>query len=87
MLMAARTVIENGFFTVQSAFTTNFSGVTYNVSHARRHLLQMPLACITIDGLRECYLVEHVPGTNYAAFQELLQNVIKKSSAPNPTKS
>lgn len=49
MLLAANSVLSNGYVTLKSAFTQSFPSVDYNVTYARRRLLQMPLACIRIE--------------------------------------
>ena len=82
MLRVAKMVEENGFVSLKEAFTSCFPEVTYNPAHARRRLLQMPLACLRIDydnGTSECYLVEHLTGCNYASLQALMKNAMQRN--------
>jgi len=53
MCLAAKKVLDNGFVCLRSAYTESFPDVSYNVCHARRRFLQMPLACIHVNGVRE----------------------------------
>lgn len=84
MLLAANGVLKNGYITLKGAFTNSFPDVDYNVTYARRRLLQMPLACIRIDfenGVSECYLVEHCPDANYPSLQALIKNIMQKNKS------
>ena len=84
MLQVARTILNEGFMLLKEAYTMHFHDVKYKSDHARRRLLQMPLACIRIDfkpGISECYILEHRTQTNYDSIASLLKNVIHKGTS------
>ena len=62
MLHVANIVLHDGYVTLKSAFTASFPFIEYNVTYARRRLLQMPLACIRI---------EHYAGLSVFSYQVL----------------
>ena len=83
MLHVATTILNEGFLSLKQAYTQHFPSVKYKSDHARRRLLQMPLACVRIDfrpGVSECYILEHRPQTNYESIVSLLKNVVHKDS-------
>ena len=83
MLQIATTIMNEGFLSLKEAYTKHFPSVKYKSDHARRRLLQMPLACVRIDfraGVSECYILEHRPQTNYESIISLLKNVVHKDS-------
>lgn len=83
MLLAANSVLSNGYVTLKSAFTQSFPSVDYNVTYARRRLLQMPLACIRIEfdsGVSECFLTEHHPNANYSSLQALIKGIMQNNN-------
>lgn len=86
MLCVANKVLHGGYITLKSAFTESFPSAQYNVTYARRRLLQIPLACIRVDyppGVSECFLIEYYPSTNYNSIQALIKNIVQKSSSSN----
>ena len=86
MLHVANVVLHDGYVTLKSAFTESFPSVEYNVTYARRRLLQMPLTCIRIEyhaGVTECFLIEYYPNANYSSIQALIKSVMQKNSSSN----
>ena len=82
MLLAANSVLNNGYVTLKSAFTQSFPSIDYYVTYARRRLLQMPLACVCIQfdsGISECFLTEHHPNSNYGSLQALIKRIMQKN--------
>ena len=49
MVKVAEKILEQGYIKLKVAFQIVSPNVTYNVLHARRKLLQMPLANLGID--------------------------------------
>ena len=86
MLHVANIVLHDGYITIKSAFTESFPSVEYNVTYARRRLLQMPLACIRVEyraGVSDCFLIECYPNANYSSIQALIKSVMQKNSSSN----
>ena len=69
MIEAANLVLKHGFYPLSSVFRDSFPGITYKSATAKRKLLQMPLAAITLghpsSGKSEVYLLEAIEGLNY----------------------
>ena len=84
MLQIATTILNEGFLSLKQAYTKHFPSVKYKPDHARRRLLQMPLACVRIvfsAGVSECYIVEHRPQINHESVLSLLKNLVHKDSS------
>ena len=50
MIQAAKLVLTHGFCPLSVVFKSSFLDVTYTSATAKRKLLQMPLAAITLGG-------------------------------------
>ena len=84
MLEVANTILRDGYVTLKSAFTRNFPSVDYNVTYARRRLLQMPVVCVRVDyssGVSEYFLLENYPNANYGSIQALIKSIMQKNSS------
>ena len=68
LINIAKLVTDHGFYSLPSAFKS-FPGVSYSSATAKRKLLQMPLAAITLgeptSGKSEVYLMEAINGLDY----------------------
>ena len=89
LLKVAEHIITEGYISLKHAFEISSPGVTYTSSHARRKLLQMPLAAVGVgcksEGTFSLYLVEKQPGVSHVTLQTLLNQVIQsryKKNAP-----
>lgn len=83
LISVAQHILENGFILLKQAFEMCSPGVTYTSSHARRKLLQMPLAAIGV-GLKSAgtyclYVVERQSSVNHVVLQTLLNKVVQSN--------
>ena len=69
LINAAKLVNDHGFYSLSAAFKSSFPNVSYSSFTAKRKLLLMPLAAITLgeppSGKAEVYLMEAVNGLDY----------------------
>ena len=83
LISVAQRILESGFILLKQAFEMCSPGVTYTSSHARRKLLQMPLAAIGVGvksaGTYCLYLVERQSSVNHAMLQTLLNKVVQSN--------
>ena len=80
MLKVAQRIIEDGYMKLKVAFQMVSPNVTYTSLHARRKLLQMPLASLGIGerckGNYCVFLVEKNSSVHYNIFKSLLNNLV-----------
>ena len=80
MLKVAQKIIEDGYMKLKVAFEIVSPNVTYTVLHARRKLLQMPLATLGIGerskGNYCVFLVENNSSVHFNIFKSLLNNLV-----------
>ncbi len=70
-LSIGQLVLENEYINLKLVFQSNFDLKNYNPHHARRRVLQMPLACLTIEygpGNTECILVKYNQSVDYTSY-------------------
>ena len=83
LISVAQRILESGFILLKQVFEMCSPGVTYTSSHARRKLLQMPLAAIGVGvksaGTYCLYLVERQSSVNHAMLQTLLNKVVQSN--------
>lgn len=86
MIQAAQMITDTGLCTIKHAFTKNFPQVTYNVSNAKRLLLQMPLAALCINepisGKSQVYVTELIPGVDYVKMRHFINIFIINNKSP-----
>ena len=89
-IKAADEILEKGFMKLKLAFTISSPDVTYKASEARRKLLRMPLACVSVGDKSKVtfvlFLVEKQSSVDYTVFQTLLTKSLDRS-VQNPTLS
>ena len=90
LIKAANLIADNGFYPMSVAFKSCFPNVTYSSAIAKRKLVQLPLAAITIgtpaSGKSEVYLMEAVGGLDYRKLIQFLQSKISHGVVPGITK-
>lgn len=76
LLHVANEVLQKGFFVLKSAFEMAYPDATYKSWHARRRMLQMPLALLGIGnrsrGSYSIFLVENQDRVKHSIMQTLL---------------
>ena len=89
LLKVAKHIISEGYISLKHAIEISSPGITYTSLHARRKLLQMPVAAIGVgsksEGTFSLYLVEKQAGTSHVVLQTLLNQVLQnrqKKSSP-----
>ena len=79
MLHVAEIVLKEGYCSLSHAYAIVSPGVKYDPGKARRKLLQMPLASVTIGeagrGKSFTVLIEYTHGVNYARIRSLLNGI------------
>ena len=90
MIKAANLIINHGFYPLAVVFRSCFPEVTYTSATAKRKLLQMPLAAITLghpsSGKSEVYLLEAIEGLDYTKLTNFLESKLCKGTMPRLTK-
>ena len=92
MSRVAELVLEHGFYPLSAAFRSSFPSTSYSSATAKRKVLQMPIAAITIgepcSGKSEVYLMEAMQGFDYQRLIDLLEStrMQQTSSPPNLSK-
>lgn len=85
LLQVANEVLQKGFLKLRSAFEMAYPDATYKSWHARRRMLQMPLASLGIGnrsrGSYSIFLVEKQDRVKYPIMQTLLNQWIKCETA------
>ena len=88
MLEVAGTIRKVGYYRLSNTFRHVSPGVTYSAEHARKKLLQMPLASVRIgkacDGKSFTVLVERFPGIESSTISHLLNGLVEVSKMHNP---
>ena len=76
LINTAKLVTDHGFYSLHSAFKS-LPGVSYSSATAKRKLLPMPLAAVTLgeptSGKSEVYLMEAVNGLDYQKLLNFLE--------------
>ena len=91
MLEVAPKIIEEGCMKLKTAFEIVSPNVTYTALHARRKLLQMPLAALGIgersQGNYSIFLVEKNSSVHYNVFKSLLNKWVSCKQKEKPVLS
>ena len=87
MIKAGELVLAHGLVPLSEVFRDCFPDVTYSSAKAKRRLLQLPLAAITIgsatNGRAEVYLLEAVKGLDYTKLIEFIESkMVNKNHFP-----
>ena len=89
LIHVAQHILMNGVLLLKEAFELCSPGVTYTSAHARRKLLQLPLAAIGVgvksSGTYCLYLVEKQSSVKYSVLQMLLNKVVQSNSQNKET--
>ena len=90
MCTAGSFLLEQGFCLLSSLFRSSFPNVTYKSENAKRKLIRMPIAFITVGqpsgGNSAVYVMEAIRGFNYANLASLLESKFDKELKQQPTK-
>ena len=82
MLEAGKLVFDHELFPFSEVFRYCFPNGTYTSAKAKRWLLQLPLATITLDscgnGKAEIYLLEALKGLDYAKLIEFIESKMSR---------